>query len=84
MPLKAQRAERAWLEGQLKHDLKRWLSKYRRVGLFPTLRFQECIGMKCVNNVVYTDAEWKRNQTGILISGWLFIWGFILLWVLLG
>lgn len=52
--------------------------------MFPTLRFQECIGMKCVNNVVYTDAEWKRNQTGILISGWLFIWGFILLWVLLG
>lgn len=52
--------------------------------MFPTLRFQECVGMKRVNNVVYTDAEWKRNQTGILISGWLFIWGFILLWFLLG
>lgn len=46
--------------------------------------FQECISMKRVNSKVYTDAEWKLNQIGILVSGWLFIWGFILLWFLLG
>ena len=32
-----------------------------------TLRFQECISMKRVNSKVYTDAEWKLNQIGILV-----------------
>ena len=40
--------------------------------------------MKRVNNQVYTDAEWKRNQAGIILSGCFFVWGFILLWWLLG
>lgn len=40
--------------------------------------------MKRVNNQVYTDAEWKLNQIGIILSGCVFIWGFILLWVFFG
>lgn len=40
--------------------------------------------MKRVNNKVYTDAEWKRNQVSIYVSGWLLIWGFIFIAYFIG
>ena len=40
--------------------------------------------MKTVNGVKYTPQEWKRNQIGIIVASFVFIWGFILLWYLLG
>ena len=40
--------------------------------------------MKRVNGQVYTDAEWKRNQIGIALAGWVFVWGFILMIIFLG
>ena len=39
---------------------------------------------KHVNSRVYTDAEWKLNQIGIIVAGCVFIWGFTLLWFFLG
>lgn len=37
-----------------------------------------------VNGVKYTDAEWKRNQFGILVASIVFVIGFILLWWFIG
>lgn len=40
--------------------------------------------MKRVNGIVYTDDEWKRNQSGIFFASIFFVVGFILLWWFLG
>lgn len=37
-----------------------------------------------VNGTKYTDAEWKHNQRMTLVASVLFVWGFILLWWILG
>ena len=40
--------------------------------------------MKRVNGNVYTREEWKRNQMAIFAASFAIIWGFILLWYLMG
>lgn len=37
-----------------------------------------------VNNVVYTEREWKRNQLGIYVASFVFIIGGIILWWIRG
>lgn len=37
-----------------------------------------------VNNVVYTESEWKRNQLGIYVASFMFVVGFLLLWWICG
>lgn len=37
-----------------------------------------------VNNVVYTESEWKRNQLGIYVASFVFVIGVLLLWWIRG
>ncbi len=40
--------------------------------------------MKRINGCVYSEEEWKVNQMGILAAAVVLIWGFILLWWIIG
>ena len=55
----------------------------------PSLIFSE-VRMKYVekeyrvNNVVYTESEWKRNHLGIYVASFVFVIGVLFLWWIRG